>query len=169
MNSGIADHAFQLFRGLHQFANLAIFLHGLSELRRIFDGLIERDVELCRHHLGDAIDVGVRDVHGATNVFDGGFGCHGAEGDDLGNVIAAIFLRDVVDDFAAAVHAEIDIDIRHRNALGIEEALEEQFVLERIDIGDAERVGDERTGGRSAAGTNGNIVLAGVADEIPDD
>ena len=32
-----------------------------------------------------------------------------------------------------------------------------------------ERVGDERSGGRSAARADRNVVLAGVADEIPDD
>jgi hypothetical protein len=78
-------------------------------------------------------------------------------------------LGDVVDDLAAAVHAEIDVDIGHGDALGIQEALEEQLVLQRIDIGDAERVGNERSGGRSAAGTDGNVVLFGVADEVPDD
>ncbi len=56
-----------------------------------------------------------------------------------------------------------------RDALGIEEALEEQFVLQRIDVGDAQRVGDQRSGGRSAARADGNAVLLGVADEIPDD
>ena len=131
----------------HQLANLAVFFHGLAQLRRIFDGLIECDVELRGDHLGDAIDIGVGDVHGAANVLDGGFGGHGAEGNDLGNVVAAVLLRDVVDDFAAAIHAEIDIDIRHGDALGIQEALEEQLVLQGIDIGDAEGVGDQRSGG----------------------
>ena len=135
----------------------------------IFDGLLQRDVQLGRDHLGDAVDVGVRNVHGAANVFDRGFRGHGAEGDDLRDVVAAVFLRDVLDDFAAAVHAEIDVDIGHGHALGIQEALEEQFVLQRIDVGDAERVGDERAGGRSAAGADGDVVLAGVADEVPDD
>ncbi len=136
---------------------------------RIFDGLLQRDVQLGRHHLGDAVDVGVRDVHGAAHVFDGGLRGHGAEGDDLGDVVAAVFLRDVLDDFAAAVHAEIDVDVGHGHALGIQEALEEQFVLQRVDVGDAERVGDQRSGGRSAAGADRNVVLFGVADEVPDD
>ena len=142
VDAGVAHHAFESLCGLHQLANLAIFFHGFAQLRRIFDGLIEGDVELRGDHLRDAIDIGVGDVHGAANVFDSGFGGHGAEGDDLGNVVAAVFLRDVVDDLAAAVHAEIDIDIRHGDAFGIEKALEEQFVLERIDIGDAEGVGN---------------------------
>ena len=147
----------------------AVFFDGLAQLRRVFDGLLERDVELCGNHLGDAVDVGVGNVHGAANVFDCGLGGHGAEGDDLRDIVAAVFLRDVVDDFAAAVHAEIDVDIGHGHALGIQEALEEQLVLQRIDIGDAERVGDQRSGGRSAAWAYRNAVFLGVADEVPDD
>src|SRR5208283_1296593 len=143
MYAGVANHAFQFFRSLHQLANLAIFLHGFAQLRRIFDGLIERDIQLRGDHLGDAIDIGVRNIHGAADVLDGGLGGHGAEGDDLRDVVAAIFLCDVVDHFAAAIHAEIDIDVRHGDALGIQEAFEEQLVLERIDVGNAESVGNE--------------------------
>ena len=46
--------------------------------------------------------------------------------------------RDVVDDAVAAVHAEVDVEVRHRHALGIQEALEQQVVAQRIEIGDAE-------------------------------
>ena len=55
-------------------------------------------------------------------------------------LVAAIFLGDVLDHFAAAAHAEIDIDIRHGDALRIQEALEEQIVLQRIHVRDLQRV-----------------------------
>jgi len=126
--------------------------------------LVERDVELRGDHLGDAVDIGVWDVHGAAYVFNCGFGGHGAEGDDLGHVVAARISGDVIDYFSAAVHAEVDIDIGHGDALGIQEALEEQLVLEGIDIGDAECVRNQRAGCRSAARADGNFVLFGVTD-----
>ena len=56
-----------------------------------------------------------------------------------------------------------------RHALGIQEALEQQLVLQRINVGDAQRVGHQRTGGRTAARSHGNVVLLRVADEVPDD
>ena len=141
----------------------------LAQLRGIFDGLLQGDIELGGDHFRDAIDVGVGDIHSATNVFNGGFGGHGAEGDDLRDVVAAVFLRNVVNDFAATVHAEIDVDVGHGHALGVQEALEEQFVLQWVDVGDAERVGDQRTCGRPTARSHGNAMLFGVADEVPDD
>ncbi len=79
------------------------------------------------------------------------------------------FCADVLDDLAAAVHAEVDIDIGHRDAFGVEEALEEELVLERIDVGDLHHVGDERSGGGTAARADRDVLLAGIADEIPDD
>ena len=105
----------------------------------------------------------------AADVFDGCLGGHGVEGDDLGDLVAAVFAGDVVDDLAAAVHAEVDVDIRHGDALGVEEALEEEFVLQRIDVGDLHDVGDERTGGRASTRAYRNIVLACVLDKVPDD
>ena len=92
-----------------------------------------------------------------------------SEGDDLGHLLAPVFLGDVLDHFAAAARAEIDIDIGHGDALGIQEALEEQLVGQRIDVGDLHRIADQAAGGRSAPGTYGDFAVLGVADEIPDD
>ena len=89
-------------------------------------------------------------------------------------MICATFSRpylrgDVLDHFAAAALAEIDVDIRQRDALGIQEALENQVVRDRIDVGDAQAVGDEAAGGGAAAGADRNALFARVADEVPDD
>ena len=78
-------------------------------------------------------------------------------------------LGDVVDHLAAAALAKVDVDVREGNALGIEEALKEQFVLERVDVRDVQRVSHQAARGRSAARAHGNALLARVADEIPDD
>ena len=79
------------------------------------------------------------------------------------------FARDVVDDLAAATLAEVDVDIGQRDALGIEEALEDQVVVQRIDVGDPQRPRDQAAGRRAAAGPDRNALLARVADEVPDD
>ena len=60
----------------------------------------------------------------------------------------------MIDDVASATDAKVDIDVRHRDAPGVEKALEE-IVLERIDVGDLETVGDERAGCRPATRTDG--------------
>ena len=42
-----------------------------------------------------------------------GLGCHGAVGDDLANLVAAVGFRDVIDHKIAFLHAEIDVEIGH--------------------------------------------------------
>jgi hypothetical protein len=52
----------------------------------------------------------------------------------------AVFLADVFDDFRPARLAEVDVDIRRADALGIEEPFENQAEAQRITIGDAQRL-----------------------------
>ncbi len=80
--------------------------------------------------LGDAVDVGEAHVEHAADVLDGGARAQRAEGDDLGDLFAPVFFGDVLNHFAAAAGAEIDVDIGHGDALGIQEALEQQAVRE---------------------------------------
>jgi len=59
-----------------------------------------------------------------------------AEGNDLRDLVAPVFLLHVANDFVAPVLAEIDVEIGHRNALGIEKALEQKPETDRIEISD---------------------------------
>ena len=74
-----------------------------------------------------------------------------SEGDDLRDAIAAVLLVDVLDDLAAAPHAKVDVDVGHADPFGIQEAFEQQVVLERIDVRDAEDVRGEGAGGGAAS------------------
>ena len=147
MHARITNHSLEFSRSLDQLTNLSISFHCLAELRGVFNGLLQGDVELRGHHLGDAIDIAVGNIHGAAHIFDCGLGGHGAEGDDLGDIVTTIFPGDVFDHLAAAVHAEINVDVGQGYALRIQEALKQQLVLERVKIGDAESVGHQRARG----------------------
>ena len=82
---------------------------------------------------------------------------------------APVLLAHVLDHLAAALEAEVDVDVGHRDALGIQEALEQQVELERIDVVMPERIRDDRPRGRAATRSDGDVVLARRADEVPDD
>ena len=84
-------------------------------------------------------------------------------------LVLAVLLLDVLDDLVAPVHAEVDVEVGHRHALGVQEALEQQVELERIEVGDAQRVRDERAGARAAARPDRDAVLLRPVDEVPDD
>ena len=85
------------------------------------------------------------------------------------DVFAAVLLRDVFDQLAASAHAEVDVDIRHGNALRVQETLEEQVVLQRIDIRDAQCVTNQAARRGTAAGPDRNILRARVVNKIPND
>ncbi len=94
---------------------------------------------------------------------------HLAEGDDLRHAIGAVLLLDVGHHALTPAHGEVDVDVRHRHALGVEEALEEQVVGERVHVGDRQRVGDDRAGRRATARADRDAVVLGPVDEVPDD
>ena len=91
---------------------------------RLFEG--HRVGRVLRHHLGEAIDLAVGHLQHAADVAEHGAGLQRAEGDDLRDLVGAVFLLDVGDHLVAPVLAEVDVEVGHRHAVGIEEALEEQ-------------------------------------------
>ncbi len=134
------------------------------------DGLGEGDRigRIVRHHLADAVDLPVRHLQHAAHVAQHGAGLQLAEGDDLRHAVAAVALLHIADDLVAPVLAEIDVEIRHRHALGIEEALEQQAPAQGIEIGDGERPGGDRARARAAARPHRNAVRLGPFDEVGD-
>ena len=86
------------------------------------------DAELRGDGLGDAVDLAVAVAHDTTDVSHGGARQHRAEGDDLGDVVLPVLAGHVVDDLVTTGVLEVDVDVRHRHAVGVEEALEGQLV-----------------------------------------
>ena len=107
-------------------------------------------------------------VEDAGGVLDGRLGLEPAEGRDLRDPLGAVLVADVGDDLAAAGVVEVDVEVGHRGALGVEEPLEEQAVLEGAQVGDAQRVGRDGAGARAAAGTDADAVVLGPVDEVGD-
>ncbi len=164
----VARQAFQAERHLHHIVDSRVFLRRLIEARFLVERLLQGNVEGRRHHFGEALHVGERHFEHAAHVLDGGARAQRIERDDLRHLLAAVLLRDVLDHFAAAVHAEIHVHVGEAHALRIEEALEQQAVLQRVDIGDLHRVADQAAGSRPAARSHRDPHVFGIADEIPD-
>src|SRR5882672_8016588 len=119
--------------------------------------------------LCEIVSLGRSETERSAHVFDGSPRFQSAEGDDLAHGITSVLLTHVLDDLAAALEAEIDVDIGHRDAFRIEKALEQQVELERIYVGNPQRVGDERARGRSSPGAYRNVLLSRRLDEVGDD
>ena len=135
------------------------------------DGLRQRDGigGVHGHELAQAVDLAIGHLQHAAHVAQDGAGLQLAEGDDVGDALGAVALAHIGDHLVAAVLAEVDVEIGHRHALGIEEALEQEPEADGVEIGDGERVGDQRAGARAAARPDGDAFGLGPLDEVGDD
>lgn len=62
------------------------------------------------------------------------------ERDDLRHVVGTVFFRDILNDLLSALVAEIDVEVRHTDALRIQKALEQQVIPQRVNARDADAV-----------------------------
>ena len=79
------------------------------------------------------------------------------------------FSRDVVDHLVAAIHAEVDVEVGHRHAFGIEEALEQQLEAQRVEIGDLQAPTPPASRRRSRGRVRPGCRALGPVDEVRDD
>ncbi len=82
--------------------------------------------------------------------------------------LPAVLVVDILDHLLAVLGGEIDIDVGRARHLLVQEAFEEEVVLDRVDAGDAEHVRDDRVGCRSAA-LAGHAMLARESHQVPVD
>ena len=122
-----------------------------------------------RHLLGQLIHLRVGEIQRPPHVPQDATGGHGAEGDDLRHVVAAILAVDVVDDLVPAAIAEVHVDIRHGDTLRVQEAFKVQVVLHGVHVGDLQAIGHHGTGGRATSRPHRNILAPGVGHEVRHD
>ena len=118
---------------------------------------------------GQAVSLGVRDFQHAGDVAHGVLGHHFAEGGDVGDAVGAVLAGTVFNHLVAAGILDIGINIGHRNAVGVQEALKEQIVFQGVKLGDTESVGEDGAGGRATARTEDDALGFAPVDEILDD
>ena len=122
-----------------------------------------------RHGLGDAVSHQVRVAQHPGGVAHGGPGLDLGEGNYLGDMVPSVLLCGVADHLVPEPGVEVHVDVRHRDPAGIQEALEEQVVPDRIQVGDPEAVRHGAAGCATPPGADPDVLLAGVADEVPGD
>ncbi len=171
MDARLADAALEASRALHELVDDGVLgvERGL-EVGRLLARLLEVDLRRVRDERRELVRVRERIVHHAPDVLDRALRRHLPERHDVRDVVRAVLARDVVEDALAAGVVEVDVDIRHGDAVGVEEAFEQQVVLERIDVRDPERVGDGRARRRAAPRADPDAaLLARGADVVAHD
>jgi hypothetical protein len=127
--SGVPRQPLELLRNLDEITHDRLFLHAPSELGLGFQGFgdgvhLPLHLGVRRDQAGERLRFVGGHPHGAPHVFDDAARLELVKRRNLADRFTPILSGDVVDDFVAAVHAEVDVEIRHRDALGIEESLE---------------------------------------------
>ena len=163
--------AFELLRDVKGARDQRIAVALGLQPRLIVHGPLERNRigRILRHQFAQPVDLAVRHLQHPADVAQHAARLQRPKRDDLRHALAAVTLLHVLDDLVAPLLTEVDVEVRHGDALGIEEALEDQPEADRIEIGDGQRVGDQRPGARAAAGADRNSLRLGPLDEIGDD
>ncbi len=167
----MAIQALELLRHVEQRLDDRLLLDFFGEARLVGDGFRQLDGVggIGRHHLAQPVDLSVGHLQDATHVAENRACLQCSEGDDLRDLLAAVFLLHVADHLVAAVLTEIDVEVGHRHAFGVQEPLEQQREAQRIDIGDGQRPGHHRTGARPAPRPDRNAARLGPFDEVRHD
>ena len=134
---------FEGHREIEDLFDLGVFVVLSLEVGALFEGVLELDVQFFGNHLRDDISPFEVDAKCAADIAHRSLGLQGAEGTDLGDVGVAVLLLHVLDDQFAAFLAEVDVDIGRFGSIGVEEAFEQQVVLDRADIRQTKHVGHD--------------------------
>src|SRR6056297_2065955 len=171
MRRGVSGQALQGESDLEKLLDPAVVFQEFTQPGFLFESVLEFDFFADRigYQLGDLVDFTVSHAHGPADVTHHGPGQHRSESNDLGDIIPAVPLADVIDDFFTTANAEIDVDVRHGNPLGIQKTFKQKVIGKRVDIGDLEGIGDQTAGGAAAARADRDIMVLGPVDEIGDD
>ena len=158
---GDRQHPGDLLVGLRRFLQPRLIRHRLLECHRMG--------RILGHELGELVDLAERHFEHPADVAQDAARQERAESDDLRDTVGAVALAHIADHFVAPLLAEVDVEIGHRHPFGIEESLEQEAKPQRIEIGDGERPGDDRTRARAAPRSDRNALRLGPLDEVGDD
>ncbi len=171
MGGGVPGQAFKSLRDVEGAADQRVGIARRLQPRLVVDRALERNriEHVLRHQLAQAVDLPVRHLQHAADIAQHAARLQRAEGDDLCHLLAAVLFLYVADDLVAPLLTEVDVEIRHGNALRIEKALKQEFEADRVEIGNGQRIGDQRAGARAASGPDRNAFGFRPLDEIGND
>ena len=93
---------------------------------------------------GEPLQLGEREPERLPHVADRAARAIRREARDERRVLAPVALGDADDELLADVAREVEVDVRHRRELAIQEAPERELVRDRVDVREAGEVADDR-------------------------
>ena len=178
MHTPLACQALQAERVLDDLVRVGVLLVELTELRGLgvalvllVEDAVDRDV-LAHDRRGQRLGELLTDLEvlaeNARGVLQGLLGLNRAVGDDLADAVLAVLALDVGDDLVAPAFVKVDVEVGHRDSLGVEESLENQAVLEGVELGDLQGVGHHRARTRATARSHADTLGLRPIDVVGD-
>ena len=118
---------------------------------------------------GERVHFEERRAVGASHVLHGGAGGERPEGADLDDPVLPVLLPHVFQHLVAPVIREVRVNIGEGDPFRVEETLEDESVLEGVEGRDVQTVRYDRSGGGTAAGSDGDAAPFRFIHEIGDD
>ena len=116
---GVARHTLYLFGKVDKFFYGGVAVVYNLKVGRFLKRLVKCYIKFVGYKFCHLIANRIGDVHNPANISYGIFCRHGTKGNNLGYVIFSVLVYNVVNNLAAAFYAKIDVNIGHRNALGV--------------------------------------------------
>ena len=95
-------------------------------------------------HAGEPLELGLRQPERLADVADRAARAVRRKARDERGVLVAVALGDADDQLLADVAREVEVDVRHRRELVVQEASEREAVLDRVDVREPGQVADDR-------------------------
>ena len=102
----------------------------------------------------------------APHIANHRFGRQRAERHDLADRFFAVFFAYIFNHAATVGLAEVDIEVRHGHAFGVQETLEQQRVFQRVKVGNLQCIRHQRACARAATRPHRAAVLLRPVDKV---
>ena len=171
MHADITGQVLKRPGNFQQAANILFLFLALAQNRFRLAGLGQREWLVLHHgdQLRELIAEVVGQVEHSPGVTDHRLRGHRTEGCDLTDGLRTVLFAHIFDDTPALFLTKINIEVGHGDPFRIEKPLKEQGVGDRVNIGDPQRKGHQRSGSGTAPGAYRHIVLFGPVDKIGND
>ena len=166
VGGGIPHHSFKLLGESNEWGVVRALRERLEV--GVLASLRERGPELLWNRLRKAVDIAVTLPKNTSDITNCRSCRHCPERDDLGDLTLAILLRNVADHLFSSSIFKVNIDVRHRDAVFVQEAFEWKVIVEWVYGGDPECIGDDRAWSTPSARSS-DPLLPSESNEVSND
>ena len=167
MHAEVARDAFEFLGVTHELLVLGLRCKR-RKVRFHLRGFLKRHIKprLLRNEFGEAVHLVITHVQNAAYVTHNSLGAHSAESDDLAYGVRPVDALHVLNRAVTVMLTEVHVKVRHRDALRIQEAFEQQPVMQGIEVRNTEAIRDKRSCARTTARPHRHTVTFGPVDEV---